>query len=67
MRRLAVLHGTFGPRQRQHHYPDNANVNEPRRLIDQETTEIEHELPDDERAPVEQVSEEEREPPVFED
>ena len=61
------LHRSYGPRQRQH-YSDNPGVDEPGRLIEQETTEIEHELPDDEREPVERVSEEkEPESPVFED
>ncbi len=68
MRVLTDLHRTYGPRQRQHHYADNTNVDEPGRLIEQETTEIEHEQPDDEREPVERVLEEqEHEPPVFED
>ncbi len=68
MRVLKDLHRTYGPRQRQHHCSDNTNVDEPGRLIEQETTETEHELPDDERESVERVSEEqEHEPPVFED
>ncbi len=68
MRVLTNLHRTCGPRRRQHHDSNNTNVDEPGRLIEQETTEIEHELPDDERESVERVSEEqEHEPPVFED
>jgi hypothetical protein len=55
-----------GPRRRQH-FPDDANLDEPGRLIDQETTEIERELPTEENEPIEEApGEQAPEPPIFE-
>ena len=57
-----------GPKQRQQHYSYDENVDEPAKLIEDEATEIEHEVPADENEPIEgQQSQEKREPPAFEE
>ncbi len=67
MRVSIDLTWNYGPRRRQH-YSDDANLDEPARLIDQETTEIEHELPMEENEPIEEVPDEHApEPPMFEE
>jgi hypothetical protein len=67
MRASIDLTRIYGPRRRKH-YSDNANLDEPGRLVDQETMEIEHELPTDENEPVEEIpAEHAPEPSVFED
>jgi hypothetical protein len=54
-----------GPKQRQQHYFDE-NVDEPAKLIDDEATEIEHEVPADENESIEgQQDQEKHKPPTF--
>ena len=57
-----------GPKQRQHHYSYDENVDEPAKLIEDETTEIEHEVPADEKESIEgQQDQEKHESPAFEE
>ena len=57
-----------GPKQRQQHYSFDENVDEPAKLIDDEATEIEHEVPADENESIEgQQDHEKHEPPAFEE
>jgi hypothetical protein len=57
-----------GPKQRQQHYSYDENVDEPAKLIEDEATEIEHEVPADENESIEgQQSQERRESPAFEE
>ena len=57
-----------GPRQRQQHYSNDENVDEPAKLIEDEATEIEHEVPADEKESIEgQQDQEKHEPPAFEE
>ena len=57
-----------GPKQRQQHYSYDENVDEPARLIEDEATEIEHEVAADENESIEgQQDQEKHEPPAFEE
>lgn len=56
-----------GPKQRQQHYSYDENVDEPAKLIEDEATEIEHEVPADNESIEGQQSQERREPPAFEE
>ena len=57
-----------GPKQRQQHYSYDENVDEPAKLIEDESTEIEHEVPADEKESIEgQQDREKHEPPAFEE
>jgi hypothetical protein len=57
-----------GPKQRQHHYSYDENVDEPAKLIEDEATEIEHEVPADEKESIEgQQDQEKHELPAFEE
>jgi len=57
-----------GPKQRQQHYSYDENVDEPAKLIEDEATEIEHELPADEKESIEgQQDQEKHESPAFEE
>jgi hypothetical protein len=57
-----------GPKQRQQHYSYDENVDEPARLIEDEATENEHEVPVDENESIEgQQDQEKHEPPAFEE
>lgn len=56
-----------GPKQRRH-YSYDENVDEPTKLIEDEATEIEHEVPADENKSIEgQQDQEKHEPPAFEE
>lgn len=57
-----------GPKQRQKHYSYNENVDEPAKLIKDEATDIEHEMPEDENEPVQTADETDRpDSPAFEE
>ncbi|HEX9070645.1 MAG TPA: hypothetical protein VF852_01695 [Pseudolabrys sp.] len=57
-----------GPKQRQQHYSYDENVDEPAKLIEDEATEIEHEVPADEKESIEgQQDQEKHETPAFEE
>jgi len=58
----------IGPKHKdkQHHSFDEG-TDEPPGLIDKESTDIETENPSDDTEPVEQVEEEDTEPPIFEE
>ncbi len=57
-----------GPKQRRQHYSFDENVDEPAKLIDDEATEIEHEVPADENESIEGHQDQEKhEPPAFEE
>jgi len=59
---------TVGPKQRDKHRSYNENVDEPAKLIDDEATEIEREVPLDGNEPVERVEEDyTSKPPAFEE
>lgn len=59
---------TTGPKQRQRHYSYDENVDEAGKLIDKETTDIEHEQPADDNDAVEQrPTEPPHAPPAFEE
>jgi hypothetical protein len=50
------------------HYSYDDNVDTPAKLIEDEATEIEHEVPADENETIEgQIDEEKHEPPAFEE
>jgi hypothetical protein len=58
---------TIGPKQREKHHPYNENVDEPPKLIDDETVEIERELPLEDNEPVERIEDDDTSrPPAFE-
>ncbi len=60
--------GKAGPKQKQKHYSYNENVDEPGKLIDRETTDVEHEAPLGERESVENPPRDDKTgPPAFED
>jgi hypothetical protein len=57
-----------GPKQRQQHYSYDENVDEPAKLIEDEATEIEQEVPANENESIEgQQDKEKHEPPAFEE
>jgi len=57
-----------GPKQRRLHYSFDENVDEPAKLIDNEATEIEHEVPADENESIQgQQDQEKHEPSAFEE
>lgn len=57
-----------GPKRRQQHYSYDENVDEPAKLIEDEATEIEHEVPADEKESIEgQQDQEKHETPAFEE
>ena len=57
-----------GPKQRQQHYSYDENVDEPAKLIQDEATEIEQEVPANENESIEgQQDKEKHEPPAFEE
>ena len=45
--------GKAGPKQKQKHYSYNESVDEAGKLIDRETTDVEHETPSDDRESIE--------------
>jgi hypothetical protein len=58
---------TIGPKHREKH-PYNENVDEPAKLIDDETVEIERELPLENNEPVERIEDDDTsKPPAFEE
>ncbi len=59
---------TIGPKQREKHHSYNETVDEPAKLIDTETVEIEKEAPAEDNEPVERIEEENTsKPPAFEE
>lgn len=56
-----------GPKQRQRHYSYDENADESGKLIDKETTDVEHETPSDQNEPVERPEDAPREPPGFQE
>jgi hypothetical protein len=62
-------HGSdAGPKQKNKHYSYDENIDEPAKLIDEETVEIERAVPMDENEPVEQIDKSEKSmPPAFEE
>ena len=52
--------GKVGPKEKQKHYSYNENVDEAGKLIDREPTEVEHEVPSDERESVESPPKDDR-------
>jgi hypothetical protein len=59
---------TIGPKQREKHHSYNETVDEPAKLIDTETVEIEKEAPAEDNEPVEKIEEENTsKPPAFEE
>ena len=44
-----------GPKKRPRHYSYDHNVNEPAKLVEEETAEIEEEIPAEDTEPVEQI------------
>jgi hypothetical protein len=59
---------TIGPKQREKHHSYNETVDEPAKLIDTETVEIEKEAPAEDSEPVEKIEEENTsKPPAFEE
>lgn len=68
MRTSPILQDGAGPKRRQRRHSYDENVDESGKLIDNEPTDIEHEVPADETEPVELPPEDDRpEPPVFEE
>ena len=64
--RLAIR-SAAGPKLMQHYSYDD-NVDTPAKLIEDEATEFEHEVPADENESIEgQIEEEKHEPPAFEE
>lgn len=60
--------GRTGPKQKQKHYSYNENVDEADKLIDRETTDVEHEIPSDERESIETPRKDDKtETPAFDD
>ena len=56
------------PKRRDKHYSYDDNVNEPAQLIDDEPVEIEHEVPAEDKRPIENIEKEDSsEPPIFEE
>ena len=55
--------GHSGPRQPAKHVPQNENVDEPARLIDAESVEIEREAPSEGNDPVEGIDDRKSPPP----
>ena len=56
------------PKRRDKHYSYDDNVNEPAKLIDDEPVEIEHEVPVEDKQPIENIEKEDpSEPPIFEE
>lgn len=60
-------HSAAGPKQRQHHRSYDENVDEPPQLVEQEATEIQHEVPADGNEPVEGRRDGKHTPPAFEE
>lgn len=59
---------TIGPKQREKHHSYNETVDEPAKLIDTETVEIEKEAPAEDNEPVERIEEKNTsKPPAFEE
>ena len=59
---------TIGPKQREKHHSYNETVDDPAKLIDTETVEIEKEAPAEDNEPVERIEEENTsKPPAFEE
>ena len=65
----ACRHGSdAGPKQKKKHYSYDENIDEPAKLIDEETVEIERSVPIDENESVEQIDKSENSmPPAFEE
>lgn len=60
--------GKAGPKQKQKHYSYNENVDEAGKLIDRETTDVEHEAPSDDRESIETPPKDDKTgTPAFED
>lgn len=60
--------GKAGPKEKQKHYSYNENVDEAGKLIDSEPTDVEHEVPSDERESVERPPKDDKTGlPAFED
>lgn len=57
---------TSGPKQKKH-YSYDENVDEPGKLIDKESADIERETPADGNEPLQRVEEIKRAPPAFEE
>ncbi len=56
------------PKRRQRHHSYDENVDQPAKLVEDEATEIEHEVPAEENESVEgQQDQEKHEPPTFEE
>jgi hypothetical protein len=59
---------TIGPKQREKHHSYDESVDKPAKLIDDETVEIEREVPIDDNEPVETIERENAsKPPAFEE
>lgn len=64
----AQSHDRAGGPKRKKHYSYDENVDEPGKLIDKETTDIERETPADGNESLQQVDDKDRrEPPAFEE
>jgi hypothetical protein len=60
--------GDAGPKQKKKHYSYNENVDEPAKLIDKETVEIERAVPMDENESTEQIEKSDKSmPQTFEE
>ena len=56
------------PKPREKHYSYDENVNEPAKLIDDEQTDIQQEIPEEDRQPIENIDKGDHpEPPIFEE
>jgi len=56
------------PKRRDRHYSYEEDVDEAPRLIDDEPVEVEHEVPVEDRRPIENIDKEDKpEPPIFEE
>jgi len=56
------------PKPREKHYSYDQNVNEPAKLIDDEQMDIEQEIPQEDRQPIENIDKDDQpEPPIFEE
>ena len=56
------------PKPREKHHSYDENVNEPAKLIDDEQVEIQKEIPEEDRQPIENIDKGDHpEPPIFEE